>query len=172
MVNPSILLPSFLIGLAVFGSPAAAETTKAFALTATVVNGCVIASNGGSNWGTIDLGTLPGTAGATADASLVSAGGAGIAIECTPGVTAAIAADGGDNAAAGTRYLKRSSGNQKIAYRLFANGSNAEWTTGTISLPFTSATGQRLVPLRAVATLSGPTAAGTYTDTLRITLTW
>jgi spore coat protein U-like protein len=39
-------------------------------------------------------------------------------------------------------------------------------------VPLAFANGVRTVPVRAVATLTGPTAAGTYTDTVRVTLTW
>ena len=153
-------------------SPALAEMSKPFPITALVVNGCSVVTDGSGRWGTIDLGTTPGAAGATIQSSLVSAGGAGIAIDCTPGVSAALAADGGDNAVAGGRFLKLAGGTATIPYQLYADGSSTPWTTGTVSLPFTPSTGRRLVPVRSVATLSAPTPAGTYTDTVRVTLTW
>lgn len=154
------------------GAPAHAEMTRSFTVSASVVNGCSVNADATQGWGRIDMGTTPGTAGARAEGSLVSAGGAGIAVECTPGVTATLSADGGDNAAGGARRLRQSGGSATIAYQLFADGSSSEWAASPVSLPFAPGSGQRLVPIRAVATLVGAQPAGTYTDTVRITLTW
>lgn len=167
-----IIVGAVATACALGAGQAAAETTKPFPVTATVVSGCQVATDGAGRWGTIDLGTTPGTAGATVTATLVSAGGAGIAIACTPGVTAALSADNGDNATAGMRYLKQAGGTATIPYRLYADGSATAWTSGTVSLPFGPSTGQRVVPVRATATLSAASPAGTYTDTVRITLSW
>lgn len=149
-----------------------AETTKSFPVSATIVNGCAVATNAGGAWGTIDLGTTPGTPDATAQGSLASAGSAGIVIECTPGVVAALVPDLGNNASAGVRYLRQSGGAATIAYQLFADGSSIAWGTGSLTLPFATGVTRRTVPVRAVASFSGPRPAGTYVDTVRITLSW
>jgi len=158
---------------AAFATPAAqAETTKSFPVSATVLNGCAVVTNAGQSWGVIDLGTTPGTPNATAQGTLVSAGGAGIAVECTPGVTAALIADAGANANGGVRQLRQAGGAATIAYQLFADGSNTAWGSGAVSLPFAPGVKRRLVPVRAVAVLTGARPAGTYVDTVRITLSW
>ena len=160
------LLPALVPSLA------CAETAKSFPVSATVVNGCAVATNAGGAWGTIDLGTTPGTSGATGEGSLMSAGSTGIVIDCTPGVVAALVPDLGINSSGGVRYLRQSGGAATIAYQLFANGSSAAWGTDTLSLPFAGGVTRRTVPVRAVATLSGPRPAGTYVDTVRVTLSW
>lgn len=168
-LSPSVATLAAMLAL---GSPALAEMSKPFPVAAVVVNGCAVVTDGSGNWGTIDFGTTPGMSGATVQSSLVSAGGAGIAIDCTPGVVASLSADNGDNGAAGGRFLKQTGGTATIPYLLFADASATAWTTGALSLPFTVNSGRRLVPVRGVATLSGPKPAGTYTDTVRVTLTW
>ena len=55
---------------------------------------------------------------------------------------------------------------------LFAGGSATPWTTQSIALSFASGTTRRTLPSRGVATLSGAMAAGVYSDTVRITLSW
>lgn len=152
-------------------APAVAETSRSFPLTATVVNGCSVATDGSGRWGTIDLGSTPGSSGSSVTATLASPGGAGISLDCTAGVTATLTADAGSNGVAGQRFLLQSGGTAKIPYQLYADGGAAPWTGG-LSLPFTAGTTRRLVPVRAVATLAAPAPAGTYTDTVRVTLTW
>jgi spore coat protein U-like protein len=153
-------------------SPGRAETTKSFPVTAVVANGCVITSDGAGGLGSIALGTTPGTAGSSVQASLISPGGAGLAIECTPGVTGSLSADNGDHPVSGARYLKRTTGTATIPYLLYLNGSSTAWTTGALSLPFVAGTGKRLIPLVARATLPAMTAAGSYSDNVRITVSW
>ena len=158
--------------LAVAGvaGPAAAETVQSFQISARIVSGCIVAADAGGRWGAVNLGSVAGIAGTTASATLLSGAGAGISIECTPGLTASLIADGGDHPAGGERYLQRASGAGTIRYQLFADGAATPWTNGAVPLAFTGAA--RLVPIRAVATLAAPAAAGVYSDTVRVTLSW
>ncbi|MEH3047325.1 Csu type fimbrial protein [Sphingomonas adhaesiva] len=157
--------------LLIAASPAAAETAKPFEVSARILPGCLVATDAGGRWGTIDLGRVAGVPGSIGDATLVSTAGAGLSIECTPGMTVNVTADTGDHAAAGERRLQRSGGTDTIAYRLFADGSSTPWAGAAVPLSF-AAGGTRLLPVRARATLTAPVAAGTYTDTVRITLSW
>ena len=150
--------------------PVSAETVQSFQISARIVAGCVVAADAGGRWGAVDLGSVAGVAGTTASATLLSTAGAGISIECTPGLSAALTADGGDHPAGGARYLQRASGAGTIRYQLFADNAATPWTNGTVPLAFSGAA--RLVPIRAVATLAAPAAAGVYSDTVRVTLTW
>lgn len=150
--------------------PLAAETTRSFEVAARVVPGCVVATDAGGRWGTIDLGTTPGAAATSVEATLLSTAGSGLSIECTPGVTGSLSADTGDHPASGARRLQRTGSTDTIGYRLYADGGTTPWTTGTVPLAFTA--GPRIVPILAVATLTGPTTAGRYTDTVRVTLSW
>ncbi len=150
---------------------AGAETARPFAVSARIVAGCSIAADAAGRWGAIDLGTVSGAAaGTTAQGALVSTVGAGIAIECTPGLSATLSADTGDHPdGGGGRRLMLSGGTATIGYILYADGATTPWTA---ALPLSFGTGQRLLPVRAVATLAGPAPAGRYTDTIRVTLSW
>lgn len=152
-------------------APVAAETAKPFEVSARILPGCLVATDAGGRWGTIDMGQVSGVPGSIADATLVSSAGAGLSIECTPGLSVNVTADTGDHPAAGERRLLRGGGTDTIAYRLFADGSATPWTGGPLPLSFATG-GTRLVPVRARATLTTSARAGTYTDTVRITLTW
>lgn len=151
-------------------APATAEVAKPFEVTARVVAGCAVATDAGGRWGTIDLGRVAGAPGAAAEGALLSVAGAGLGIECTPGVSASLTADAGDHPLSGERRLGRTGGNETIGYRLYVDGAAAGWTGAAVALAFSG--GRRVVPIRAVATLAAPVPAGTYADAVRVTLTW
>lgn len=155
-------------------APAAvvAETSKSFQVTAAIVSGCAVALDASGRWGNIDFGTVPGTSTATVEADSVSAGVTGILLECTPGTTVAITADSGDNALAGVRRMMRGGSSDTIAYTLFPEGSATPWTTQAFSVAFAPGTSQRRLSVRGRVQLAGPMRAGTYTDTVRVTLSW
>jgi spore coat protein U-like protein len=149
--------------------PVAAETSRSFEVSARIVAGCSVAADTAGRWGTIALGSVAGVPGSSAGATLVSVAGAGIAIDCTPGLSATLSADAGDNPDGTARRLKLAGGAATIGYTLFADGSQSAWSA---PLPLTFAGTTRLVPIRAAAALSAPAAAGTYADTVRVTLSW
>jgi len=151
-------------------SPSAAETVKPFEVTARIVSGCVVVQDAAGRWGTINLGSTAGVAGTSAQATLLSTAGAGLVIECTPGLLATLSADNGDHPSNGERFLQAAGGAATIRYRLYANGGSTPWSGTAVPLAFV--TGAQVIPVRAVATLAGPAAAGTYTDTVRVTLSW
>jgi spore coat protein U-like protein len=166
-----VLIPA--LGLALTPLSAAAETTKAFQVSADIVKGCIVSTNGAGQWGRIDLGTVSGVARGTVGADLLSGGVAGLQIDCTPDMTATLTADNGVRGAAGIRALGLNGTSvATIPYQLFADGSATPWTTQSIALSFASGTTRRTLPIRGVATLSGAMAAGVYSDTVRITLSW
>ncbi|WP_188658357.1 Csu type fimbrial protein [Sphingomonas metalli] len=150
-------------------APVGAETTKSFQVSAQIVAGCIVVANGQGSWGAIDLGSVAGTAGASAQGSLISTAGAGVSIECTPGLSATLAIDTGDHPAGSQRRLGLMGGTATIPYQLYVDGAATAFA-GSTPLSFTA--GPRLVPIRAVATLAAPAAAGRYTDTVRVTLSW
>ncbi|MFZ2997614.1 spore coat protein U domain-containing protein [Sphingobium sp.] len=161
------------LGFALTPMSALAETTKAFQVSADIVQGCIVATNSNGQWGSIDLGTVSGVARGTVTADLLSGGVAGIQIDCTPNMSATISADNGVRGVAGVRALGlNGSSVSTIPYQLFADGSATPWTTQSIALVFGSGATRRVLPIRGVATLSGAMAAGAYSDTVRITLSW
>ncbi len=153
-------------------SPACAELTRDVAVSADVVPGCRIATTGSGSVGNADFGTHPGTATTTLDAAVVGASGSGLRIECTPGITLSIAADSGAHAVGGRRHLAGPASSTPVAYDLYANGGSTPWTSNTLSLGFTVASTIQTVPITARITLPGNARAGTYTDTIHVTLTW
>ncbi|WP_169542446.1 Csu type fimbrial protein [Sphingomonas baiyangensis] len=164
-------LPVAICCAAALPAPAAAQTTQSFTVGATIVPGCRVETMAGGDWGRINLGSVPGTASGTVEADLIAAG-TGIAIECTPGTTASVRADAGQNASGGVRALARTAGGAtRLPYRLILEGGS-EWTTQAIALDFTSATPVRRLPIRGRAVLPGALAAGRYVDTVNITISW
>lgn len=154
------------------GTMAASPVQQSFQVSADVVTGCSVATSGSSQWGSIDLGTVSGIASGTVSASLVSSGGAGLQIDCTPGTTVNVTADAGSNANGGLRRLTLAGdGSRTIAYRLYVNGTT-EWTTQSIPVVFVGGTSRVGLPVSATATLPGSQKAGAYSDTVRVTLAW
>lgn len=150
-----------------------AETQRSFQVTAAIVKGCVVATNGSAQLGQIDFGTVAGTARGTTDAALLSGGTSGIAIECTPDTDVTITADLGEHAGGGVRRLGLNGGNTSlVAYQLYADGSSTAWTTQPLSLRFATGTTKRTLPITGRAQLTGSMAAGSYTDTVRVTVAW
>lgn len=158
--------------LAAAATPAMAETSRPFEVTARLLPGCLVATDAGGRWGTIELGSVAGVPGSVGDATLISTAGAGLSIECTPGTTVNVTADTGDHPAAGERRLQRSGGADTIGYRLFADGAATPWAGAALPLSFAGGAGARLLPVRARAVLTAAAPAGRYTDTVRITLSW
>ena len=159
--------------LAATAGAASAETQKSFSIAAVIATGCAVTTNGAGNWGDISLGTVGGLTMGTIQADLLSGVAAGIQLNCTPGTTVNITADNGNNAVAGVRQLVHASNaTSLIPYLLYANGSASAWTTQAIPLSFAVGTSQQIFPVRAKATLSAPTRAGAYSDTVRVTVSW
>lgn len=153
--------------------PAAhAETTKSFQVSADIAKGCIVAVNAAGQWGKIDFGTVSGVAQGTVDADLLSGAVGGIQIDCTPNTTAYVTVDNGDHAAGGVRRLGLGATAFAIPYQLYADGSSTPWTSQSIAVSFPVGVSRKVLPVRGRATLTRPMAAGAYTDTVRVTLTW
>jgi len=165
-------LPSVAIAIPVAIMPVAvqAQTRADFSVSARIVNGCAVALDIGGVVGRIDFGTLPGTASQSVEADLLSGGGSGIAIECTPGATASVSADMGDHASGGERRM--GNGTDHIAYRLLLGGDSGEWGTQTVALSFPAGGSAQRLALGGRAMLTGAHAAGRYSDTVRVTVSW
>ncbi|MBD3761604.1 spore coat protein U domain-containing protein [Sphingomonadaceae bacterium G21617-S1] len=149
---------------------ARAELSKTFQVSATIANGCSVTSASGSDWGTIDLGTVAGTRTATVEAGLLSGAVAGLQLDCTPGMTASVSADAGRNAIGGARQLASQA--ERIGYQLYVGTTATAWNAQAIGVSFPAGTSRQLLPVLARAALSGNAKAGTYRDTVQITLAW
>lgn len=147
-----------------------AQTRADFSVSARIVNGCAVALDAGGVVGRIDFGTLPGTTNQSVEADLLSGGGTGIAIECTPGAAASVSADMGDHASGGERRM--GSGTNHIAYRLVLGNGPGELGTQPVAINFPAGGSTQRLALKGRAMLTGAHAAGRYSDTVRVTVSW
>ncbi|KAF1069394.1 MAG: hypothetical protein GAK45_01110 [Pseudomonas citronellolis] len=175
MRAPTLLL---LLALPVGATRAdVSPVSKAFQVSATVASGCAFGttlSSSNYNLGNLNFGTLASLATPVSVAS--SAGSGSIVLTCTPGMTVSIALDYGTNgASASQRYLRQGSGSETLAYQLYRDAAYSQvWGTGALALSvpsFPAATQTYTVYARLLASSSLP-SAGTYTDTVTVTLTY
>lgn len=165
-----LALAAAVVGLTAVPA-AGASRTASFTVGATVVTGCTVTLDASGRWGAIALGSTPGVGNHSVSGTLLSGGVAGIQLNCTPGATVNVTADGGDHAVSGQRRLA-GPGSALIPYALYANGSAVAWTTQTVAVTFPAGVSARALPVTATATLTGAVAAGAYGDTVRITLSF
>lgn len=168
----------FIIILLAFSRISVAETeTKDFSVSATIENGCVFGDGSGSSitdFGTINFGMMSSI---SDDVDVVSSSGSGsIVVTCTPGVAATIALDYGVNGGSSTaRYMTNSAGTQTLGYQLYQDSVRSTvWGTDSLAysiLSFTGTTQTYPVYARLFASGDMPTA-GTYTDTVTVTLSY
>lgn len=151
---------------------AASPVQQAFQVSAVIATGCAVTASAGS-WGQIDLGGVQGVQSGTVSATLVSPGGAGLVVDCTPGTMLAVTADNGSYASGGMRQLALATDpTRRIPYQLFANGSGTPWSGQSVAMSFPVGTSRLALPIAATATLPGVQKAGAYADTVQITIQW
>lgn len=149
--------------------PAAAATSSGtMSVTATVPSGCTVTTSN------LDFGVYNGAAvNATSDITLV----------CTASSTASIALNAGQNAVTpnvvSTRQLNEANSSNKLAYDVFRDAAHSlEFgdTTGTNTLDNVSvaagATGQTVTAYGRMPDNAGTLIAGTYTDSISVTVTY
>lgn len=155
-----------------------ASTTQSFAVAAAVEAGCAIDGVGPSgdagSLGTLNFGRYTTLSTANPTASL--AANQTITLRCTPGVALIIKLGGGQHANNGNRNLQHgSAATQRLRYRLFSNPGMTDEIGIDQDQPITitaANTNDVKLPVYGQVTLPGDSAAGTYTDTLLVTLTW
>jgi spore coat protein U-like protein len=139
---------------------------------ACAVNGATsIAANLGQV-GSIAFADQPGLFGNT-DASMVATGGgAGLSVLCSPGSTPTFTVGAGNNDASGVHYM--ASGTNKLAYHLFSDsGRTNEIGIGqSISLGTATSTAFNVPIYGRVSSNGAVIAAGSYTDTVQVTVAW
>lgn len=180
MKNRSFAAPYVLFLLSTLASSAAwaDSISKSFTVSATIVNGCAFGNSLAtpiSNLGTINFGSMSSI---PSNVDVVSASGTGsVVVTCTPGATVTISMDYGVNGGNATQRLmaNTTSATQTLGYQLYQNAARTQvWGTGALaqtisSFPLTTQIYPVYARLFAVTPL--PTA-GTYTDTVTVTLTY
>ncbi|BEN39591.1 hypothetical protein SMKC049_13830 [Serratia marcescens] len=155
----------------------ASTVNDTFLVSAVIAGGCAFGSGSGggnTNFGTINFGER---ADVSTNVDVTSTSGAGsLIVTCTPGTAITIALDYGLNGGSSSnRYLINSQGTRTLAYQLYKDsGYSQVWGTGSLAnaiATFPATTQTYTIYARLFATSNLP-PAGTYTDTVTVTLTY
>lgn len=147
-------------------------STHSFKVNATVTPGCEMTAGSQGRLGSLDFGSASGV-----DAGLVTSAFVSeqlLSLACTPGVSLRMRIDGGQNYSGG-RHMRRQSGSEMIAYRLFtssAMGADSEIGVDSDVSIAVNSSNNIVLPLYGAAQLTGLSPAGTYSDQLTVTLSW
>lgn len=164
-------------GLLVSPCAPASSVSKQFTVAAVINSGCVFGNSAKST--TSSLGTLNFGEKAFLDSNVdvtSTSGGGSIVVTCTPGLAISIAMDYGVNGGnSASRYMVRANSSDTIAYQLYQDaGRSIVWGTGSLAYGVSSfPTGTQTYPVygRLFSSSTQP-SAGTYTDTVTVTLTY
>ena len=169
----AVLAASSAIAIATPAFADSAAGTIGVALTVTnacVVNGATQLQTNIGSMGDINFADQPGIFG-NVDGQLVGSLGA-LQVQCSPGVTPQLTIGSGSNDSAGKRRMAVN-GNT-LEYRLFSDTQRLnELVIGSRIALGTATTTPFSVPIFARVTSGGTViAAGRYTDSVQVTLTW
>jgi spore coat protein U-like protein len=150
-------------------------TTASFAVGATIASGCIVAGNPGQvtglAFGQLSFGTYSAMATGSKSASLTSVANQAL-LQCTPGTAVQVTADAGLSAVGNQRRLAAGAG-QYLPYSLFLTSNGSQPLTPGVAVGLTLGATATALPLTGTVILPGSgLAAGTYVDTVRVTLTW
>lgn len=164
------LLRAGSLALLIGSVPAWGLPTATFQVSASVVAGCVISGTNTGVFGTLNFGTQSGVASSSVSASYVQS--TTLTLACTPGTALSMSINGGSNYTS-SRNLKHASNTDTVAYSLYTNAAHttAIPVNSPVALSYSNAN-NIVLPIYGLLTLPGPTRAGTYTDTLTVTLSW
>ncbi|WP_455811441.1 Csu type fimbrial protein [Pseudomonas graminis] len=156
--------------LLVYSSHGDALPTADFGVSASIVNGCVITSATPTVFGTLDFGTQPGVGTVTANAAYVQ--DSSITLACTPGTVLNMSINGGANYTT-TRNLKVAGNTNLVAYNLYTSAAHTTAIPVNQNVLLTLSNANNItLPIYGQLQLSGVNRAGTYSDTLTVTLSW
>jgi spore coat protein U-like protein len=165
---------TWLVVVALSPQAVHAELSSNFRISAQVEPGCLVnASEPDASLGvlgTLDFGLHSSLSTATVQAALFR--DAGIVLACTPGTQLVMRVDGGQHFDGGRRLQRDPS--SLLAYRIYRQPDCIdEIAVGVdIALDTTSAPDDIAIPIHGCVALPGNAAAGTYQDTLVVTLAW
>lgn len=146
--------------------------TQTFQVSATVVNGCLISGTNTGVFGALDFGTQPGVGSRSVSASYVQS--STINLACTPGTTLNMSINGGGNYGT-SRNLKVANNTDLVAYTLYTSATHSAASAipvnQNVALTYSNANNITL-PIYGLLQLGGVNRAGTYSDTLTVTLSW
>lgn len=151
-------------------------TTATFAVTATVVSGCMVVGNptqtSSIGFGMLDFGTHPAVLGANINASVSMSGGSMAQIQCTYGVPVTMTLDGGQNAS-GTQRRMKLAPNHYIPYALYAASNGSSPIAPGVGISIDTTHGAMTLPVWGIASLpASGLPAGQYSDTVQVLFSW
>jgi len=156
---------------------AAAETGKSFQVSAKIEPGCLVDGLGATGnagvIGSLTFDETPSLSTATRTASLSAS--QSIRLRCTAGVSLHISINGGAHANTGVRYLQLGSTSTRLAYSVCEDVACTKPFAISAARSVTIGSGETedvRLPIHGRIALPGGKPAGTYTDTLTVTLSW
>ncbi|USI71600.1 Csu type fimbrial protein [Sphingomonas morindae] len=156
---------------------AAGSSTGTVGVSLNVTAACAVngATSIGANLGqigSIAFADQPGLFGNTDASMIATGGGTGLSVLCSPGSTPTLTVGSGANDAGGLHYM--ASGTNKVAYHLYSDsGRTNEIAIGqSISLGTATSTAFNVPIFGRVSSNGAVLAAGTYTDTVQVTIAW
>ena len=158
-------------------SVSADTTTSSFTVSSVITSGCALGtstSDSVTDFGTLNFGTMSSIAD---DVDVASTSGAGsIIVTCTPGTSISIALDYGTHGgSASERYLENSDSTATLGYQIYQDAAHSTvWGTGSLAYSVSSFpdSTQTYTLYGRLFAVSGLPTAGTYTDTITVTLTY
>ncbi|WOI43461.1 spore coat protein U domain-containing protein [Acidovorax sp. BLS4] len=165
-------LPAWVAAPAEAATPIA--TTATIPVSATVARGCQISGSAqttGLSFGLLDFGVHSPVR--TGTHSVMATGGSGTQAQvlCTPGTTLRVTVGSGLHASGAQRRL--SNGSQFIPYALTLVAAGSPALLPNVAADMALGATPTALPIQATATFPGSgLSAGTYTDTVQVTLSW
>lgn len=170
----AIVLPLLCTSLAAMA--ATAPTSPSFAVNASVVSGCIVSGNSsqvtGVPFGSVNFGTHSAVSTGTVTAMASNDMGMQAQLVCTAGTAAQVSVNGGLNLQGAQRRLSNGAG-QFIPYTLSLVAGTVTALAPNVAVGITMGTSPTALPIRGNLVLPGSAAmAGTYVDTVQVTVTW
>lgn len=170
----AIVLPLLCTSLAAMA--ATAPTSPSFAVNASVVSGCIVSGNSsqvtGVPFGSVNFGTHSAVSTGTVTAMASNDMGMQAKLVCTAGTAAQVSVNGGLNLQGAQRRLSNGAG-QFIPYTLSLVAGTVTVLAPNVAVGITMGTTPTALPIRGNLVLPGSAAmAGTYVDTVQVTVTW
>lgn len=152
--------------------PLSALPTKSFQVSAAIVAGCAISGSNNGVFGTLNFGTHPGVGSRAVNASYVQ--NTTLTLACSPGTTLSMSINGGSSYTT-TRNLKNSRSGELLPYRIFSSAAyNAAAEIPidqNVAVNYSNAN-NIILPVYGQLQMNGVYRAGSYADSLTITLSW
>lgn len=168
-------LSSLCIGLAISSSCFAAEATGTLTVQATIVSSCAVntSATGTISEAKINFGDSISSFSSNVDVDTASTSGSGVTVLCNNGTIWSLASDSGLNASSTQRRMSGGS-SEYIPYDLYSDSNYSNIVTSGIEIAGGTGTGstQDVVIYGRIPSGTALPTAGTYTDTVTLTVTY